>query len=150
MLLLYFRSFLFQSEVSILKLFPVHTDNTFSYSLQFFVCLHISQRAAVHHTPGLSTASRPSVCIDIWVYAREKYPWIHTKYKCQPSPISSQSLWFHFSYFHHNGMLELLSYKPPVFTVMTDASFKYIRLHGWHRRELMVFSKYTHMMQVRT
>lgn len=34
---------------------------------QFFVCLHISQRAAVHHTPGLSSASRPSVCIDIWV-----------------------------------------------------------------------------------
>ncbi len=32
MLFFYFRSFLSWSEVSILGLFPVHTDNTFSYS----------------------------------------------------------------------------------------------------------------------
>lgn len=41
---------------------------------------YFSPRAAEHRAPGLSSASRPSVCIDIWLWAREKYSWIPITY----------------------------------------------------------------------
>lgn len=50
MLLLYFRSFLSWSEVSILGLFPVHIDNTFSYSQPILPFVFIFPREPLRTT----------------------------------------------------------------------------------------------------
>lgn len=139
-ILLYFRRFLSWSEVSKLWLFPVHTDNTFSYSQPI---LRLSSyfpesRCAPHSWPflcfpplslhwymGLSKREIP-----MNPYERQVSVYIGATIPIQPAPnVQSQSQLFTY---RKASVSEFISTCSLGFTKINGASFKYVRLYVWY------------------
>lgn len=131
MLVLYFRSFLSWSKVSELGLFPVHTDNTFSYSES---SLRLSSyfpesRCAPHSWPFLCFLPLSLLC---YVGLSERkipinpYKTQVSAYTGAPIPIQPAPKVLH----RKTSVSESMSTCSHGFAIINGASMTQVRLHG--------------------